>query len=125
MQVSTSCYVILALLITVLLLIAGSALNLDQILTSSLFHTSASDFFAQSMSIAPAQEDRDTSNIHAHFPAISQGEHPSTGVPCFFLHPCETSAALSDILAGNQSSLTPLDILKCWFMIVGSVLDLR
>ena len=105
-------------------LTAGSALDLDGILSSSLFRRSASDLLAQDspQSLDVAQSDSDSL---ARFPAISQGEHPSTGIPCFFLHPCETSAALSDILSDDQSSMTPFKVLECWFMIVGSVLDLR
>jgi ubiquitin-like-conjugating enzyme ATG10 len=108
-------------------LAAGSALTLAEILTSSLFHAASSEVFVRdnSSTYATTQEDNDETDENEHFPAISQGEHPSTGTPCFFLHPCETSTALSDILAGEQSSSTPLRILECWFMIVGSVLDLR
>jgi len=108
-------------------LAAGSALTLAEILTSSLFHAASSEVFVRdnSSTYATTCVTRYICATNEHFPAISQGEHPSTGTPCFFLHPCETSTALSDILAGEQSSSTPLRILECWFMIVGSVLDLR
>ncbi|KDN49605.1 hypothetical protein K437DRAFT_77245 [Tilletiaria anomala UBC 951] len=37
----------------------------------------------------------------AAFPQLSQGEHPVTGLPCFYLHPCETAARLQELEASH------------------------
>ncbi len=34
--------------------------------------------------------------------AISVGDHPRTGLPSYYLHPCNTAAALEGLLASNQ-----------------------
>jgi ubiquitin-like-conjugating enzyme ATG10 len=52
------------------------------------------------------------------FPSVSQGEHPITGHPSYFLHPCETEAMLAEIGSAEDTAST-------WLMLVGTVVDLR
>lgn len=66
------------------------------------------------------------STDQAHFPTISQGDHPQTGLPCFYLHPCETSAAIEDVLAAGQGkAVSPLQMIETWFMLVSTLVDIR
>ena len=54
---------------------------------------------------------------------ISQEEHPCTGVPAFFLHPCQTSQRLSTLLMneameGDRKIKTPANLLISWLCMV-------
>lgn len=75
-----------------------------------------------------SQSTREQRADKAYFPAITQGEHPQTGLPCFYLHPCETSTALSEILgntASNQQDWTPCSLLQSWFMLISTLMDIK
>lgn len=72
----------------------------------------------------------------APFPLLTQGDHPILGTPCWYLHPCETSAAICEILEAKLGSGwddTSDDVLlrclvqwlEAWFLIVGGVMDLN
>lgn len=50
-------------------------------------------------------------------PAISQGMHPVTGIPAFFVHPCKTEHWMS--LMGSQD-----DIYYLWYQTFGQVVGL-
>ncbi|KAF2759406.1 hypothetical protein EJ05DRAFT_344967 [Pseudovirgaria hyperparasitica] len=54
--------------------------------------------------------------------AISMTSHPITDRPTFFVHPCRTAEALSNVVS-NRPYRT-LDYLMLWFGIVGSTLGL-
>ncbi|KAK4048308.1 hypothetical protein OIV83_004829 [Microbotryomycetes sp. JL201] len=65
-------------------------------------------------------------------PFLSQGDHPVTGEPAWFLHPCETRAIIKDVC---DSQTFPEDgahdvpthlarLLDIWFMIVDSIVRL-
>jgi ubiquitin-like-conjugating enzyme ATG10 len=69
------------------------------------------------------------------FPLLTQGDHPVLGTPCWYLHPCETSTAISEILAETigdtwddsseeNHSQCLVKWLEAWFLVVSSVLDL-
>lgn len=46
-----------------------------------------------------------------------------TGVPAYFIHPCNTAEALKDIIDGKIVSL--LEYLYIWFGVVGSAVGLH
>ncbi|KAF9519351.1 hypothetical protein BS47DRAFT_1337112, partial [Hydnum rufescens UP504] len=66
------------------------------------------------------------------FPLLTRGDHPTTGAPCWYIHPCETSAAvkeLMDEIVGDEWDETNpekglLRWFGLWFMVLGSVLNL-
>ncbi|KAI4233324.1 MAG: hypothetical protein LQ349_004478 [Xanthoria aureola] len=49
--------------------------------------------------------------------AISMGNHPMTGTPACFIHPCNTAEALRQIIDGRLVS--SLEYLQIWFGLVG------
>lgn len=67
---------------------------------------------------------------NAPFPLLSQGDHPTLGTPCWYLHPCETSKAVTELLnevkgAEDWDDETMLvRWMETWFMTVGGVLNL-
>ncbi|KAF8913829.1 hypothetical protein CPB84DRAFT_1840622 [Gymnopilus junonius] len=65
----------------------------------------------------------------ASFPLLSQGDHPTLGTPCWYLHPCESDTAVGEFLReveqpdwNEESRLVRW--LELWLMVVGSVLIL-
>lgn len=90
----------------------GAPLQLDEIIQTSLFRLKPTQSNAFSLSGAPGS-----------FPLLSQGDHPSLGIPCWYFHPCETQTAVDEFMAEEPGS--SLDRwLELWFMIVGSILTL-
>jgi hypothetical protein len=63
------------------------------------------------------------------FPVISHGEHPTTGLPCWYFHPCESEKAVNEFMQEEEelaqwSEVTRLARwLEIWLMIVGSILN--
>jgi ubiquitin-like-conjugating enzyme ATG10 len=53
------------------------------------------------------------------FPLLSQGDHPTLGTPCWYLHPCETASAVRELLEEE-----PLNVIEKWMLIVGNVVQL-
>jgi len=78
----------------------------------------------------------------ATLPLISQGEHPTLGTPCCYLHPCETQVALGELIGEDGQSSAPRRAveergeegrkhngiarkLELWLLLVGNAVDLR
>ncbi|EGO01810.1 hypothetical protein SERLA73DRAFT_49353 [Serpula lacrymans var. lacrymans S7.3] len=64
------------------------------------------------------------------FPLISQGEHPTFGMPCWYFHPCETASAVWEIVSEvREDDWTDAQVfarwVEVWFMVLGSVVDLH
>lgn len=55
------------------------------------------------------------------FPLLSQGEHPTLGMPCWYLHPCETAVAVEEIVAEMGGGA---NVIEGWLLIVGNVVEL-
>ena len=53
---------------------------------------------------------------------ITMGNHPSTDVPCFFLHPCQTSQAMTEV-CGESGATLDCYLLK-WLGVVGAAVGL-
>jgi ubiquitin-like-conjugating enzyme ATG10 len=70
-------------------------------------------------------------NDNAQFPLLSQGDHPILGTSHWYFHPCETSAAVKEILEempdvqwDQHGVEPPLRWLEAWFAILSTVIDL-
>ena len=61
----------------------------------------------------------------AAFSVLSQGEHPSTGRPAWYLHPCGLPTVMDELTRDANTDVDGLRWLEMWFMVVGSVVDLR
>jgi hypothetical protein len=112
-------------------LIAGSPLSLERLLRSSAFVQSESlqVLLRGHRGEGGSPGDDDDDNGMARFPPISQSEHPATGLPCFSLHPCETTNMLGEILRASDEEkgrvVDKVDIVEAWLSVVGAVVNLR
>lgn len=111
---------------------AGTPLSLAQLVQSPLLHhrsaiPESSTTEVQSILLSPDKPDA------APFPLLGQGEHPTLGTPSWYLHPCETSAAikelLDDIIGDQWDEEDPqrglVRWLSTWFMVVGSIIHIH
>ncbi|TCD71288.1 hypothetical protein EIP91_011059 [Steccherinum ochraceum] len=59
---------------------------------------------------------------------LSQGDHPTLGTPCWYIHPCNTSAVVEDIMAEVDTEEWS-DEARCvrwveaWFMVIGNIVQ--
>ena len=65
----------------------------------------------------------------APFPLLSQGDHPTLGTPCWYLHPCQTDVAVGEFMSEAEEPNWTEETrcvrwLELWLMIVGSVVNL-
>ncbi|KAF8165420.1 hypothetical protein B0H34DRAFT_238202 [Crassisporium funariophilum] len=99
----------------------GSFVPLVDVVESSLFKFSPPDGSeTTAFAITPPS---------APFPLLSQGEHPTLGCPCWYLHPCETEKAVAEFISEVElpdwnEETRLVRWLDLWLMIVGSVLNL-
>jgi ubiquitin-like-conjugating enzyme ATG10 len=59
--------------------------------------------------------------------ALSMAEHPITGVPAYFVHPCRTQEALAPLLGdtSHESGSEPaVEYLLLWFGVIGASVGL-
>ena len=52
-------------------------------------------------------EQEDEKDEDSSWDFVSVTEHPATGTPCFFLHPCRTSERLQTLLRTTTTTRTP------------------
>ncbi|KAM0791157.1 hypothetical protein ACM66B_005642 [Microbotryomycetes sp. NB124-2] len=110
---------------------SGAPLSMDQVVyQANIFRIFANNTYPWS-TLSDANRN-ETADSGRHMPFLSQGDHPVTGEPAWFLHPCETSTVLSDVLDDGSSSGDEDNLqsgmarwLDAWFMIVDSVLRLE
>ena len=99
----------------------GVQLTLGQLLQTGIFRFDPSTKF-----------DKTTFGLSepgSAFPLLSQGDHPVLGTRCWYFHPCESSAAVDELV---NEVITPTasedDRLRCWmkmwFLVLGSVVSL-
>ncbi|KAE8147034.1 autophagy-related protein Atg10 [Aspergillus avenaceus] len=72
--------------------------------------------------LVPDQYKRELQNVGV-MGGISFGYHPQSGIPAFFVHPCNTADAMKQI--ANPQHITPELYLIMWIGIVGSRLSLH
>jgi len=100
----------------------GSPLPLTGILKTSLFRQFAfegTDTTSFSVSL-PASS----------FPLLSQGDHPTLGTPCWYFHPCETSAYIGEVMKEVMQddwteSQRQVRWMEAWFMVLGTAVNLK
>lgn len=56
-------------------------------------------------------------------PVISQGDHPITGRPAFFIHPCETQTFLEEVRKSQPGQ--HVEPLETWLMLIHMSIDLE
>ncbi|EUC65368.1 autophagocytosis associated protein, active-site protein [Rhizoctonia solani AG-3 Rhs1AP] len=73
-----------------------------------------------------------TNTGNAQFPLLSYGDHPITGTPHWYFHPCETSVAVREILDQTlnipwdpNSSGCLLRWFKAWLAVLTTAIDLN
>ena len=47
-----------------------------------------------------------------------------TGMPCFWVHPCNTAEAMESYLKGIDREVSPVEYLMIWIGIVGAAVGL-
>ncbi|KAG6895530.1 hypothetical protein C0992_000836, partial [Termitomyces sp. T32_za158] len=71
--------------------VVGSPLPLADLVHTTLFHPLAFEHTEFStFGITRPQ---------SSFPLLSQGDHPTLGIPCWYLHPCATNQAVDELMA--------------------------
>ncbi|QRV76259.1 autophagocytosis associated protein [Ceratobasidium sp. AG-Ba] len=99
----------------------GSPATLSRIMATDRFQLRAfknSGIAASGAALQPQEAN------NAHFPLLSQGDHPTLGTPHWYFHPCETSTAVTEILAQVHEASTPLRWLETWFAVLSTAIDL-
>lgn len=102
----------------------GSPLRLEEIMSTSLLRHHALPE-TQATAFALFQQD-------ALFPLLSQGDHPTLGLPSWFIHPCGTACAMSELI-GEKTAEGMAEVgstewllvwLETWFMMLGNMVKL-
>ncbi|KAJ7129766.1 hypothetical protein C8R44DRAFT_777610 [Mycena epipterygia] len=94
---------------------SGSPLPLDDLVRTTLFHRFA---FKGTESTSFG-----VSLPGSAFPLLSQGDHPTLGTPCWYFHPCQSAAAVDEILEelGTRKLMRWMEV---WFMVLGQAVDM-
>jgi len=109
----------------------GSPLSLDRLVRTNLFQLYAlAGASVQETHIEPrAATPPQCQESAAVFPLLSQGDHPTLQVPCWYLHPCETGVAVGELLAARKQDSaerrTPCEYLETWIAMLGTAVNLR
>jgi ubiquitin-like-conjugating enzyme ATG10 len=59
-----------------------------------------------------------------NLPLLSQGEHPTLGIPCWYFHPCETASAVEEILKESEDN-RPLSWMEAWFTVLSTAVNMQ
>ena len=102
----------------------GSPLTLEEIMNTSILRCHALPEI-QVTPYALIQPD-------APFPLLTQGDHPTLGTPGWFIHPCGTTCAMSELIEEKTAEgLTDVGSkewllvwLETWFMMLGNMVQL-
>lgn len=54
---------------------------------------------------------------------IKKQYHPQSGIPAYFLHPCNTASAMKAIV--GEESIEPENYLLTWLGLIGSCINLN
>ncbi|KAG8824373.1 hypothetical protein FRC19_001939 [Serendipita sp. 401] len=109
---------------------SGTPLPLENMIQTSLFRPSslASTTIHETHIDLPQSQ---ASQEAANFPLLSQGDHPVLGIPCFYLHPCETQKAVEELLSARQmesnedQTLGKEAWIETWLLVLGNVFNLE
>ncbi|KAH7100620.1 hypothetical protein BKA62DRAFT_658273 [Auriculariales sp. MPI-PUGE-AT-0066] len=97
---------------------SGAPVPLDRIMRSRLF------LQAISRSVRQTPHSLEMPDNEGPFPLLSQGDHPVLGVPCWYLHPCETQRAMDELLKASASGTLSV-WLQTWLALISTTIDLR
>ncbi|GAA5917297.1 hypothetical protein JCM6882_004155 [Rhodosporidiobolus microsporus] len=109
---------------------SGAPLTLNDLSTCTFFHSQQRPSLFSSSSLSspsPSSVAEDAPRL----PFLSQADHPATGRPSWFVHPCETEGVVGEVLdatgKGEEGEGEEGDVrwLRAWMMVVSSVVDLR
>jgi len=109
----------------------GSPLSLDHLVQTNLFtQTVLAGASVRGTHIEPrASTPPPSQEGGAVFPLLSQGDHPTLQVPCWYLHPCETGVAVGELLAAGTHDTaegrTPCEWLEAWIAMLSTAVNLR
>lgn len=97
--------------------LAGAPLTLQEIVASPLFRPQVLPMTRMSTFAL------DTAN--SAFALLSQGDHPTLGTPCWYLHPCRTAEVVEEIIKEVDCADVdrPLRWLEVWFMVMCNMVD--
>ncbi|KAG5644057.1 hypothetical protein DXG03_009147 [Asterophora parasitica] len=100
----------------------GAPLTLANLVSTSLFHP----FAFEQTEVTTFGLTRPSSA----FPMLSQGDHPTLGTPCWYLHPCETAPCVDELMSeldpeGYKEDQRLVRWLEMWFMVLGTAVDAR
>ncbi|SCV71961.1 BQ2448_4655 [Microbotryum intermedium] len=101
----------------------GAPLQLLELFNSTVFQHIYYAATQSSFEPVPRPLTSESADLLPPAPFISQADHPTLGIPTWFLHPCNTQAVIQEVLCGEQDSLA--SYFNTWLMVVGSVVDLR
>jgi len=79
----------------------------------------------------PPASSESTEDITTPFPLLTQGDHPMLGTPCWSFHPCETSAAVQELLSDTgegdwaRTDAELLRWLEAWFAVLSGVVNMQ
>lgn len=99
---------------------AGSPLSLNELVQTAFFRAEVpADASMTPFALNPTS---------SPFPILSQGDHPTLGTPCWYIHPCEAEKAVGEFMCEvGQSSWTEAERavrwMELWLMVVASVVD--
>ncbi|KAJ7179916.1 hypothetical protein C8R43DRAFT_971142 [Mycena crocata] len=94
---------------------SGSPLALDNLVNTTLFRRFAFEG-TEGTSFA-------LSLPGSAFPLLSQGDHPTLGTPCWFFHPCQSAAAVDEIM-GELWERRLERWMETWFMVLAGVVNM-
>ncbi|KAF8915952.1 hypothetical protein CPB85DRAFT_1292554 [Mucidula mucida] len=100
----------------------GSPLPLAELIETSLFR--------RDLAVSTQQTPYSLTQGGSNFPLLSQGEHPTLGTACWYLHPCETPSAVNELMSDEQNAgLSDAEHwirwLEQWFLLLGTAVDAR
>lgn len=99
----------------------GAALPLSEIMQTTFF---SGDVLPSDAQVTP----HGISFHNSNFPVLSIGDHPVLNEPYWYLHPCQSSAAVDELMRAkpqrdDEDSL--LSWLETWFLVLRSIVDIR
>lgn len=65
---------------------------------------------------------------NSNFPVLSLGDHPVLNEPYWYLHPCQSSTAVDELMQATprRDNQDPLLLwLETWFLVLRSIVDIR
>ena len=93
----------------------GKIMSLADIMSTSLFRPRA---------LPDPQHGHGIDVPGSAFALLSQGDHPTLGIPCWYLHPCHTADIVGEILDElvTDKRQRSQRYLEAWFMVLSNMI---